>query len=163
MGWTHWTLPLKILFEITEMQTFWRKFSYWICWKEMQRGEKGLLLEEDTGVKDKFLALTGSRNRKIGKKIKSWHKWVIDKALCMVATYAVTFYLARGNIPLGNASFPWKTLVECWIQGNNFHQQTLYRGFSLQVSVRREVPQTVKDFIQDEPKDRTLDFPEVKI
>ncbi|NWR59732.1 ZP2 protein, partial [Bucorvus abyssinicus] len=32
----------------------------------------------------------------------------------------------------------------------------------MEVSVRREVPQTVKDFIQDEPEDCTLDFPEAK-
>ncbi|KAK4824109.1 hypothetical protein QYF61_010629 [Mycteria americana] len=35
-------------------------------------------------------------------------------------------------------------------------------AFSPQVSVRREVPQTVKDFIQDEPEDWTLAFPEAK-
>ncbi|XP_068252702.1 uncharacterized protein [Nyctibius grandis] len=32
----------------------------------------------------------------------------------------------------------------------------------MEVSVRREVPQTVKDFIQDEPEDWTLAFPEAK-
>ncbi|KAF1537351.1 Zona pellucida sperm-binding protein 2, partial [Eudyptes schlegeli] len=32
----------------------------------------------------------------------------------------------------------------------------------MEVSVRREVPQTVKDFIQDEPDDWTLAFPEAK-
>lgn len=36
-------------------------------------------------------------------------------------------------------------------------------AFSLQVSVRKEVPQAVKDFIQDEPEDWTLGFPEVKL
>lgn len=42
------------------------------------------------------------------------------------------------------------------------YQQTTYRFFSPQVSVRREVPQTIKDFIQDEPEDWTLVFPKVK-
>ncbi|NXH89376.1 ZP2 protein, partial [Edolisoma coerulescens] len=32
----------------------------------------------------------------------------------------------------------------------------------MEVSVRREVPQTIKDFIQDEPEDWTLVFPEAK-
>ncbi|NWU49880.1 ZP2 protein, partial [Dromas ardeola] len=32
----------------------------------------------------------------------------------------------------------------------------------MEVSVRKEVPQTVKDFIQDEPEDWTLAFPEAK-
>ncbi|NXC15259.1 ZP2 protein, partial [Corythaeola cristata] len=32
----------------------------------------------------------------------------------------------------------------------------------MEVSVRKEVPQTVKDLIQDEPEDRTLAFPEAK-
>ncbi|XP_074789607.1 uncharacterized protein LOC141974164 [Athene noctua] len=32
----------------------------------------------------------------------------------------------------------------------------------MEVSVRREVPQTVKDFIQDEPEDWTFSFPETK-
>ncbi|NXH16959.1 ZP2 protein, partial [Bucco capensis] len=32
----------------------------------------------------------------------------------------------------------------------------------MEVSVRREIPQTVKDFIQDEPEDWTLAFPEAK-
>ncbi|NWV12804.1 ZP2 protein, partial [Ptilonorhynchus violaceus] len=32
----------------------------------------------------------------------------------------------------------------------------------MEVSVRREVPQTIKDFIQDEPEDWTLLFPEAK-
>ncbi|NXR26958.1 ZP2 protein, partial [Cinclus mexicanus] len=32
----------------------------------------------------------------------------------------------------------------------------------MEVSVRREVPQTVKDFVQDEPEDWTLIFPEAK-
>ncbi|XP_074720680.1 uncharacterized protein LOC141941605 [Strix uralensis] len=32
----------------------------------------------------------------------------------------------------------------------------------MEVSVRKEVPQTVKDFIQDEPEDWTLAFPETK-
>ncbi|NXK53745.1 ZP2 protein, partial [Chauna torquata] len=33
----------------------------------------------------------------------------------------------------------------------------------MEVSVRRDVPQTVKDFIQSEPKDWTLAFPEAKV
>ncbi|XP_009957717.1 PREDICTED: uncharacterized protein LOC104352965 [Leptosomus discolor] len=33
----------------------------------------------------------------------------------------------------------------------------------MEVSVRREVPQMVKDFIQDEPEDWTLAFPEIKL
>ncbi|XP_009640093.1 zona pellucida sperm-binding protein 2 [Egretta garzetta] len=33
----------------------------------------------------------------------------------------------------------------------------------MEVSVRRDVPQTVKDFIQDEPEDWTLAFPEAKV
>ncbi|NWS08694.1 ZP2 protein, partial [Motacilla alba] len=32
----------------------------------------------------------------------------------------------------------------------------------MEVSVRREVPQTIKDFVQDEPEDWTLEFPEAK-
>ncbi|XP_063248009.1 uncharacterized protein LOC134547826 [Prinia subflava] len=32
----------------------------------------------------------------------------------------------------------------------------------MEVSVRREVPQTIKDFVQDEPEDWTLVFPEAK-
>lgn len=36
-------------------------------------------------------------------------------------------------------------------------------GFFVQVSVRRDVPQTVKDLIQEEPEDWTLAFPEVKL
>lgn len=41
-------------------------------------------------------------------------------------------------------------------------ENPLQKRFSLQVSVRREVPQTVKDFVQDEPEDWTFAFPEVK-
>lgn len=45
----------------------------------------------------------------------------------------------------------------------NAISKPLTEAFFLQVSVRREFPQTAKDFIQDEPEDWTLAFPEVKL
>ncbi|KAK2533887.1 Zpax [Columba guinea] len=48
------------------------------------------------------------------------------------------------------------------VSAGSTYGKVLKKCFYLQVSVRREVPQTVKDFVQDEPEDWTFAFPEVK-
>ncbi|XP_074905948.1 uncharacterized protein LOC142041191 [Buteo buteo] len=75
--------------------------------------------------------------------------------------FVVTIQIKASHTPdMKNATTHLKS-ASCYY-GPWSPRELLCESNYMEVSVRREVPQTAKDFIQDEPEDWTLAFPEAK-
>ncbi|NXG84205.1 ZP2 protein, partial [Stercorarius parasiticus] len=75
--------------------------------------------------------------------------------------FTVTIQIKASHTPdMKNAATHWKS-TSCHY-GPQSPRQLVCESNYMEVSVRKEVPQTVKDFIQDESEDWTLAFPEAK-
>uniref|UniRef100_A0A8B9I7Y0 ZP domain-containing protein n=1 Tax=Anser brachyrhynchus TaxID=132585 RepID=A0A8B9I7Y0_9AVES len=76
-------------------------------------------------------------------------------------TFTVTIQVKASHTPdMKNASIHLKS-ASCHYGPWSPRELVCETNF-MEVSVRRDVPKTVKDFIQDEPEDQTLAFPEDK-